>query len=423
MRLSRKLLASVAAAATVAGLAARPAFADPPGGIVPRPADAVGVGDNTSQYLLDQLAYDFDTANPKASTLLYSWDAVNPDSQAIGDAIETKDGCAAIARPDGSGAGITALAAGARPTGNSTNYCIDYARSSRSRNSTDPPYGPGGVAFVALAGDAVTWASRDAASGGTDAPASLTTAQLVNIFECKDSNWDQVGGQDAPIEAFLPQSASGTRAFFLTALGGGVTPIVPGSCVSDLPTSGDPGGTLEENEGVNPALDTPEAIFIYSVGDYLAQAYHSAACFNSGCCPTAGGADVRPYYCTTGGPPCTPTAGKNLFGCDETGALQLNEIGGSKPATPWPLTSSTSNATINTGFDLMFQRTLYDVVRYDPDTADHIPGPEAGSPGGINLEQLFGADGYACTNETAETDIEDYGFLVTWPLSSCGLTG
>jgi ABC-type phosphate transport system substrate-binding protein len=413
MRLFSKLLAGTATAAALVAFAAGPAFADPPSGTTPRAADAVGVGSDTTQYVLDQIGLDFDTAHPHAASKLYSWDAVNPDTLAIGDNIVTKKGCTAIARPDGSSAGITALAANTKD--GTSHYCIDFARSSRARKASDPPYAPGGVTFVDFAGDAVTWASRSAAAGGTDAPASLTTADLVEIYECEFTNWDQVGGENAPIEPFLPQTSSGTRAFFLTALGGGVTPITPGSCVSD------DGNTLEENEGINPVLDSPEAIFIYSVGDFIAQAYRSAPCTNAGC------GEVSPTA-----PPCAPAGSENEFGCDETGVLTINKIDGSHPATPWPLPAPptapaiNTNVKINKSFDSSFQRTIYDVVRYDPNTADHIPGPESGAPGGVNLEQFFGeaptgspnpAPGFVC-GATGSKVIQDYG-LYAQP--ACGM--
>jgi ABC-type phosphate transport system substrate-binding protein len=403
-RVHTLIVALITAAGLLAGTAG-PALADPPSGTSPRATDAVSVGDDTTQYLLDQLSYDYDAAHLGSDPLLYSWDAFNPVTGAIGDEITTKADCPALTRPNGSAPGIGALDANAAVPGSPGNYCIDFARSSAARNTSDPPYAPGGVAFVALAGDAVTWASRDAASGGTDAPQSLTTAQLVKIFECADTNWDQVGGKNAPIEAFLPQISSGTRQFFLTALGGGVTPITPGSCVSDA------GNTLEENEGVDPVLDSPEAIFPYSVGEFIAQAYNSQPC------PS----DAR-SNCTSPGPCITDSGTVNRFGCDVTGFLQLDEVDGSNPATPWPLKAGSKNVVINTSFDLSFQRTLYDVVRYDPNTADHIPGPEPGTPGGINLEQFLGASGWACTSTTARKDIEDYGFLATWRLSTCGTT-
>ncbi len=93
------------------------------------------------------------------------------------------------------------------------------------RGSSDPPYAPGGVAFTALAGDAVDWATPST----TDAPKTLTPAQLNAIYTCTDTNWNQVGGKNAPIQPFLPQSGAGTLTFWLAAIG--VT--TPGPCVSN----------------------------------------------------------------------------------------------------------------------------------------------------------------------------------------------
>jgi ABC-type phosphate transport system substrate-binding protein len=371
----------LAAAATVAA-SAGPALADPPTGVTPRPADVVGVGSDTMGYLLDQLAHDYDKAHPNAASLLYSWDETNPATGRPGDSIVTKAGCAATARPDGSSAGITALEANTADPADPADYCVDYAGSSRAPAANDPPCGPGGICFIQLAGDAVTWAARDAASGGTDAPASLTLKQLKKIYLCKITNWAQAGGKNAPIEPFLPQSSSGTTAFWLTALGGGQVPITPGPCVSD------DSGQLQDNEGVNPVLDSPEAIVPYSAGDYIAQVYHSAPCTISAC---------------TGSPPCAPTGSQNMFGCDLHGVLGLGEIGGRAPVLPWPLPSPPcSTCKINPKFGAKFHRTLYAVVRY------------AASTGGLPayLETFFGASpqGYVCTSPTAKSDIKAYGF-------------
>jgi ABC-type phosphate transport system substrate-binding protein len=402
-----RVFALTAALATaLASATAAPAFADPPVGVTPPANAAVGVGSDTTQYLLDQIAYNWDKTAAGKKSPLYSWDAVNPYTLAMGDSIVTKSGCPDLARPDGSGAGIAALEANETDPKDSKYYCIDYARSSSPRSSSDPACdASGGICFVSLAGDAVTWAVRDAASGGTDAPASLTPAQLKAIYECTDTNWKQVGGKSAPIKAYLPQTSSGTRSFFLLALGGGTTPITPGSCVSDLPTEADPDGTLEENEGINKVYDSAEAIGIYSVGLYADQAYHSAKCTKADC----GEVSATKF-------PCSPTGTQNMFGCDETGYLGLGEISGVAPLT--------SGHTINTKFPILFQRSLYDVVRYDPHTADHIPGGESGSPGSINLEQIFSASsakvpGYICKDEASV--ITDYGFLPTWKLSTCGV--
>ena len=388
MRLFSNVLGGCAVLALVAvsAVPAVPALADPPGGATPRPTDVVGVGSDTSQYLLDQFSHDYNKAHPGASSLLYSWDATNPVTGQAGDMIGTKAGCAAIARPDGSSAGISALEANVTDPSAPGDYCVDYAGSSRAPSANDPACGSGGVCFVALAGDAVTWASRDAASGGTDAPASLTPTQLRNIYLCKITNWDKVGGKKAPIQAFLPQASSGTRTSWLTALGGGVTPITPGACVSDAANS------LQDNQGISPVLNSPEAIVPYSVADYIAQAYHDAPCANSSC---------------TGSPACAPAGGENLFGCDQHGVLGINEIGGSKPMLPWPPPGSPcSQCKINSRFKPLFQRTIYDVVRYAP-TPDNIPA---------YLEPVFAATtattpGWACSSPQAQKDITSYGFL------------
>ena len=84
-----------------------------------------------------------------------------------------------------------------------------------------------------------------------------------------------------------------------------------------------------------------------------------------------------------------------------------------------PTTGSGGGTKINPAFDSTFDRTLYEVVPYDANTTDHIPGPESGAPGGVDLEKIFGATGWACTNATAKLDIENYGFE---SIGSCGAT-
>jgi ABC-type phosphate transport system substrate-binding protein len=346
---------------------------------------AIGLGADTQEFLVDQFSGDYNaTLTSSSDSHLYNFDATNPVTGAENDTITPKANCASFPRPDGASAGIKQLATFAQTT-DKKYYCDNWANSARPRASTDPAYGPGGVAFVNLAGDAVTWATP----ATTDAPATLTPTQLNAIFTCTDTNWDQVGGKNDPIQPFLPQSGSGTLTFWLAAIG--VT--TPGPCVSN------DNNTLEQNEGVNPVLQTPEAIWIYSVGQYIGQRYHSTACTNSGC---------------TASPPCTPVGGKNAFGCDLRGTYVLKEINGIAPTT-----GKGTSTVINTSFPSTFLRTLYEVVPYDSNTSDHIPGSESGAPGGVNLEALFGASGWACTSATAKADIKNYGFV---PLSTCGLT-
>ena len=345
--------------------------------------DAVGVGSDTIQNVFDQFAVDYNKTVSATATHLYSWDATNPLTGAMGDSIAEKTGCAHIPRPDGSSAGITQLITFAKSS--TGQFCTSFARSSRARGSSDPPFAAGGIAFADIGGDAVTWSAQ----ATTNAPATLTTAQLAAIYNCTDTNWSQVGGKNAPIHAFIPQTGSGTRSFFLSAIG----VATPGSCVSDA------GGTLQENQGVNPVLKDPDAIFPFSTGKYIAEKFHSAKCTNSSCTPSAAGVT------------CVHTPGKNLFGCDTHGTLVLKKINGIAPTT-----GTGANTVINSAFPATFQRIVFEVVPFDPGTSDHIPG----TVGGVDMRPIFSSSGFVCSNATAKTDLKNYGFLVT-PL--CGVTG
>ena len=371
--------------------------------ILPSPCenDAVGVGSDTLTPLTDQLASDYNIHNggvkpscashPTSSPYEESWDAINPVTGQIGDSIPIKADCSPIPRPNGSSAGIAQLATFTKSS--SGPLCTNFARSSRPRGTSDPPFAAGGVAFVALAGDAVTWSHPTV---NTAAPATLTTAQLNAIYTCTDTNWSQVGGGNQAIVPFLPQSGSGTLSFFLAAIG--VT--TPGPCVSNV------GNTLEENEGDNAALNNPGAIFIYSVGDWIAQTFHAPKCVKAGC--TASNGVV-----------CKKTPNLDQFWCNVTGAgtTQGTEVLGQINGIA-PTTGSGKSTVINSAFPATFDRTLFDVVPFDPNTADHIPG--ASSPvGGLNLEGIFGASGYYCTNATAKKDVTNYGFV---NIGTCGST-
>jgi ABC-type phosphate transport system substrate-binding protein len=355
----------------------------------PQPTDIAGVGAQTQQDLLDQFSADYN-ATVKSGPHLYYWDAINPITGAIGDQIVIKGTSAdqttcKQARPNGSSAGITALETSNQKI--SGQPCIDFAGSSRPRGSSDP----NSISFVNLAGDAVDYATEPAAGGGkSNVPANLTTAELAAVYECKITNWDQLpgGGNGAPV-VLIPQTSSGTRSFFLSAIG--VT--APGACANDLPTTADPGGTLEENEGVNAifAKNPQDVIFPYSIADYLSQAFHSGKCFSAACTAAKSG--------THKGEICVPGKGQNLFGCNIHGTLRLNEINSTAPTTPFP---PTATATINSAFSPTFQRTLFEVVSNPSTTGFGIPP---------YLQPLFGPTGYFCTNATARKDLQHYGFL------------
>jgi ABC-type phosphate transport system substrate-binding protein len=383
MRKFRTLTAGIAAAAAIAVVAsaAVPALADPPtsGGkqVVPRIYDVVSVGANTDENLFNALSASYDASIPAkdhsaAHPYIYTWNATKPGSSSTAKTtIVPKAGCKAIIRPNGSGAGLTALEESQVVTvGKSAYACVNFARSSSGRSSTSPAPTPGGVGYVALAEDAVTYATR--VTGATRAvpasyaPKSLTLAQLKAIFLCTDTTWGQVGGTAGqPIKAYLPQPGSGTLSFFLKTLG--IT--AAGSCVNE---------SLEENQGLSKQFNSPNAIFIYSVADWIAQKYRSPL------------------------PGHKPTKAQNQFGTDVTGYLGLGKIDGISPVTTAKIPS------INKAFSAThFTRTIYDIVRYTA-AGDHIPA---------TLNPILSRAGYFCHNTKATTLIKDYGFL---PALTCG---
>jgi ABC-type phosphate transport system substrate-binding protein len=376
-KLTRLMVGAVtmaAAAALVAG-SVTAASADPIGktgkAVVPASYDIVGVGSDTTTYVFDQFAVNYNKTvkvHNAAHPFLYSWDALPKGASEPNKAfkITPKAGCTSIGRPDGSGAGLKTLDMNQldRKTGH---YCVDFGRSSSGRSTGTPTSGPDGVLYVTLAKDAITWAARSPKAGGTDAPATLNTAQLKSIFTCKVNNWSQVGGKPGAIKVYLPQAGSGTLSTWEKFMG--IVPNGPvGSCVSQAP---------EENEGTYSGFNTKNAIAIYSIGAYVAQKYHEAAC---------GGAK--------------PTAKQNEFGCNLTGVLALGDISGKAPII--------ANKT-NTNFPSSYFRTIYDIVR------DVSPKGKAAAMAPA-LRPIFSRTGYLCS-AAARPTIADYGFIPT-PL--CG---
>jgi ABC-type phosphate transport system substrate-binding protein len=349
--ISKRVLGGAAVAAAVAAAllaaTAAPAAAEPTG--TPAATDIVAAGSDTIQGVYDQFQADYSG--------LQSWDAVG------GTPITPKASCASITRPNGSGAGINAIGANAT-TSDGLHYCINLARSSRTPSATDPT----GLSFVALAGDAVSWA---AASGG-NAPDNLTGDQLYHIFHCDTGylHWNDsgIGGTSSDaIVPVLPQSQSGTRSFFLSALNaaeGLSGSLTPGTCV-DTTTS------PEENEGTNAVFNTstnPSAVDIvypYSAAVYAAQVY-------------------------------------NGHGAGDEGSLTIRNIDGTVPI----VVSGTFHVE-NADFSTSFQRIVFDVVR------SASLGDPTGKDG--DLDSLIN---FECNNATGQNDLQSFGFGL---LGFCGI--
>jgi ABC-type phosphate transport system substrate-binding protein len=223
--------AGVGAVALGFGALAAPAYADPSSATDYR--QLAGVGSDTTQDVVNALG---DAITNSSGKIIASWNATGSST------ITTKGaGSCTITRPDGSGAGITAL----NTALDGSTGCVDFARSSRGPNNTTTT----DLTFIPYAKDAVSWVKQD----GSALPDNLTTAQLKAIYECTLTSLNGVA-----LTPILPQSASGTRAFFLSSIG--VT--TPGSCVTS-------DSTVQENDGS--VVDSAGDIFPYSVAQYTAQ--------------------------------------------------------------------------------------------------------------------------------------------------------
>jgi ABC-type phosphate transport system substrate-binding protein len=387
MRVVSKIAVAGVSAAALIGIGLGPALADPPAGVTPTLSSVVGVGSQTTQYLLDAIADSYNKTKPPNK--LWSWDAVT-SSGAVGGTIVTKgssstDTTCSITRPNGSSAGIDALATTAKDDGHP---CIDYARSSSGPSSSSPS----GLVWVGFGEDAVTWTTTNRADG---APASLTASQLFNIYECNTGfrTWKDVGGTGTDkIVPALPQTSSGTRTFFLNAIG---NPTL-GSCVVngsiDVPGDSLNPVPLEENTAVSLKNSSGDfytgntyffehngnALFPYSVADWIAQ---QAA-------PAGGGHATKSFA--------------------STGLVEPGAISGVSPVT------AGSPDTISTAFTTgaatsVFTRIVYNVVPNVGTTT--APAIKKGS-----ITTIFGPSGVICSDTSL---IKSYGFLTLG--AECGV--
>ena len=238
----RRLLAGVATTSIMAtALAvAAPAQADPP--FVPDADDIVGVDSDTSMGALSYLAEgNAGVAGYNASAparRLVSFDAktfaADGVTQTNSTTVVLRDGSAAITRPNGSTEGKNLLRTGGNPD-------VNFARSSSSISSAEASDGLVGFPF---AKDTLAMATATT----SNAPAALTEAQIVDIYEGELTNWATIGGANGVIKPYIPQSGSGTRAFFVAELkrmNGGVDVVINNSVVvpaqehSDAPIKDD----------------------------------------------------------------------------------------------------------------------------------------------------------------------------------------
>ncbi|MEV0183914.1 Ig-like domain repeat protein [Streptomyces sp. NPDC050625] len=255
MRTTRYSAALVAAAVVAGGLAlASPASADPtPAGTF---RQLVGVGSDTTQDVLNALAGDTVNGTSYSATAvksangagLASYDAIEPGTGSTSSTITTRSGGPSFLRPNGSGKGRFALSASLTgdkfpdSNGVSTKGQVDFARSSGGPSASGTA-----LTYIPMARDAVGVAVRGA---GID---NLTVAQLHDIYT---GVLTQVNGHT--VHPKIPQTGSGTRNFFLNAIG-----VAAGDVPADIPA-------VQENQG-NAALTEDGALVPFSVGSWIAQ--------------------------------------------------------------------------------------------------------------------------------------------------------
>ncbi|KUO06941.1 Ig-like domain repeat protein [Streptomyces sp. DSM 15324] len=250
MRRTRSTAALVAAAVVAGGVAlASPAYADPtPAGTF---RQLVGVGSDTTQDVLNALAGDTVGGKDYSGTAVKSATGAGIASyDAIGSStIQTRSGGASFNRPNGSGAGRTALSMSLTgdkfPNNNGVAISgqVDFARS-----SSGPSFSGNALTYIPFARDAVGIAVR---GSGLD---SLTSQQLFDIYKANGTR--VLGGQT--LHPVLPQTNSGTRKFFLQAIG-----LTEDTVDTSLPT-------VQENQA-NTALTQDGSLVPFSVGSWIAQ--------------------------------------------------------------------------------------------------------------------------------------------------------
>ena len=235
--------AFVASSAFTLGLAAPASAATSPydPAFVPTTGDLVGGGSDTSEIAVDYLAKGTNGTpgfnDGKSTGRIASYAATGDPTT-----LTLRDG-STLARPKNSGEGRNTLAA-------NNNVNFDFARSSSAINTTEQatlrqlPFAVDGLKLAV---------SSNVAS---NAPASISEADLVKIYRGDVTNWSQIGGKSGVIKPLIPFAGSGTRKFFedqLTRING--TAVTPAPSVTEV-----------QEHSVDAIQNDPNAVAPFSTG-------------------------------------------------------------------------------------------------------------------------------------------------------------
>jgi len=160
----------------------------------PTSADLIGAGSDTSQHALKLFADAWNNSG-QAPVRIATYAATGSET------IDLPSG--SIPRPNGSGGGKRLL------YGAGNNPDIDFARSSSGPSAAE---NEAGLQMFPFALDTLAMAVSN--STPSNAPETLTPAQIVGIYQGEITNWSEVGGKAGAIAPKIPQAGSGTRSFF-----------------------------------------------------------------------------------------------------------------------------------------------------------------------------------------------------------------
>jgi hypothetical protein len=233
------------------------ATADPSGTPTYRPL--AGVGSDTTQDVMNGLAKDIKDGS--GNLLLGSYDATGTAT------IQTKaTGCTGIPRPNGSGAGRTALLNSLNANSGAGDGCLQFARSSSLNTAASSP----SLTYVPFATDAVSYAVTTASGISRQ----LNLADLTAMYHCDPT---YVGSSTVPasnasntfdVTPMLPQAGSGTRSFWEGKVG--ISDADVNNGVYPCILNGAKGGqTYEEHTGT---LVDDKSVAPFSIAQYDAQA-------------------------------------------------------------------------------------------------------------------------------------------------------
>ena len=257
MSMSKRMASVLGGSALLVVAGTGLATADPSGS--PTYRQLAGVGSDTTQDVMNGIANDVTISGTK---VLGSYNAVGSSTIAT----QAAAACQSITRPNGSGAGRTALLNSLNANGGAGDGCIQFSRSSSLTLTASSP----SLTYIPFATDAVSYALTTSSAISR----TLNLADLQAYYHCDPA---YVGSSSVPasnpantfdVTPMLPQAGSGTRSYWEGQMGILDTDVTAGTypCLINGVKNGQ---TFEEHTGT---LVDDKSIAPFSIAQYDAQA-------------------------------------------------------------------------------------------------------------------------------------------------------